>query len=342
MSNIFNNCKTLGDLYEVFAYNPDLTFEITTDAELNRLADVFEANVAPADMVDTPLGETEFNHIRNFVITKVNGVIEDIQEETTNPTETNNKEEKIMGTVKGNVNAAVEEMMNKFAKAKENIKVNAGETKDEYIERVDDSLNVMKSAFGDVLNTLDTVLGYGLLKESVLDMMEASTDGKTSKKDLFKMAKRCRELIEDEIDNLLYWADEESLKKAIQLKALTENERGKSVFESFVVGVIWIAKKVARKLHQWFKVDEEKSIIGSICRSIAGFANVLRAGVRIVWNAAKFAVSFIVSGIVIIADFIVRAVKSVVTRIKEWNNAKDEEAEIEDEEEIIVDEAELV
>ena len=226
------------------------------------------------------------------------------------------KEEKVMRTVKENMNAAVEEMVGKFAEAKENIKVNAGETKEEYFDKVDDSLNVMKGALGNVLDTLDGVLGYTILKNSIIDIMEAGSDGKTSGKSLFKMARRCRELIEEEIENLEFWGDEESLKKATQLKALTEGVRGKSIFEAFVSGCIWIAKKVTRKLRAWFHVDDEKSVMGSICRSIAGFAGILRAGVKLVWNTAKFAVSFVVAGVIKVADFVFRAIRTLVSNIK--------------------------
>lgn len=223
-----------------------------------------------------------------------------------------------MRTVKENMSAAVEEMVGKFAEAKENIKVNAGETKEEYFDKVDDSLNVMKGALGNVLGTLDGVLGYTVLKNSIIDIMEAGSDGKTSGKSLFKMARRCRELIEEEIENLEFWGDEESLKKAVQLKALTEGARGKSIFEAFVSGCIWIAKKVTRKLRAWFHVDDEKSVMGNICRSIAGFAGILRAGIKLVWNTAKFAVSFVVAGVIKVADFIYRAIKTLVVKIKEF------------------------
>lgn len=244
-----------------------------------------------------------------------NVVVEKVTVETNN---TNNKEEKVMGTVKENMVGAVEEMIGKFAEAKENIKVNAGETKEEYFDKVDDSLNVMKGALGNVLGTLDGVLGYTVLKNSIIDMMEAGSDGKTSGKSLFKMARRCRELIEEEIENLEFWGDEESLKKAVQLKALTEGARGKSIFEAFVSGCIWIAKKVTRKLRAWFHVDDEKSVMGNICRSIAGFAGILRAGIKLVWNTAKFAVSFVVAGVIKVADFIYRAIKTLVVKIKEF------------------------
>ena len=221
-----------------------------------------------------------------------------------------------MGTVKENMVGAVEEMMGKFAEAKENIKVNAGETKEEYFDKVDDSLNVMKGALGNVLGTLDGVLGYTVLKNSIIDIMEAGSDGKTSGKSLFKMARRCRELIEEEIENLEFWGDEESLKKAVQLKALTEGVRGKSIFEAFVSGCIWIAKKVTRKLRAWFHVDDEKSVMGGICRSIAGFAGILRAGIKLVWNTTKFAVSFVVAGVIKVADFVFRTISTLVSNIK--------------------------
>lgn len=268
-----------------------------------------------------------------------NVVVEKVTVETNN---TNNKEEKVMGTVKENMVGAVEEMMGKFAEAKENIKVNAGETKEEYFDKVDDSLNVMKGALGNVLGTLDGVLGYTVLKNSIIDMMEAGSDGKTSGKSLFKMARRCRELIEEEIENLEFWGDEESLKKAVQLKALTEGARGKSIFEAFVSGCIWIAKKVTRKLRAWFHVDDEKSVMGNICRSIAGFAGILRAGIKLVWNTTKFAVSFVVAGVIKVADFIYRAIKTLVVKIKEFAVEKYEQLTNKDFEDDYFDDEELM
>lgn len=260
-----------------------------------------------------------------LALSEIETIMEDDDEEdfTTVNNNSNNKEEKVMmGTVRGNMDAAVEEMKERFAEAKENIKVNAGETKEEYFERVDDSLNVMKGALGNVLNVLDETLGYTVLKHSIIDIMETGSDGKTSAKSLFKMAKRCRELIEEEIENLEFWGDEESLKKATQLKALTEGVRGKSIFEAFASGCIWIAKKVTRKLRVWFHVDDEKSVIGNICRSISGFASILRAGVELVWSTTKFAVSFVIAGAIKIASFVFNAIKSLVVTIKNYASEK--------------------
>lgn len=279
--------------------------------------------------------ETIIKEESDMVENNVNNVV---VEEAVNTTNNTNKEEMFnMMNVKGNMEAAVADMMDKFAQAKENIKVGAGMTKDEYFDRVDDSLNVMKGALGDVLNTLDEVLGFTVLKHSILDIIEAGTQGKSSKKDLFKMARKCRELIENEIENLELWGSEESLKGAIQLKALTEDARGKSIFESFASGCIWIANKVTHKLRAWFNVDDEKAVIGSICRSISGFTNVLRAGVKLVWSTTKFVVSFLVAGAIKIADFVFKAITALVSKIKAFAMEKYEKLTDKDVEEDLED-----
>ena len=238
-------------------------------------------------------------------------VVEEVTVETTNT----NKEEKIMRTVKENMGAAVEEMVGKFAEAKENIKVNAGETKDEYFDRVDDSLNVVKGAFGDVLGKVDSLLGFTVLKDKVLAVIEAGCNENTSKKDLFKMARKCREIIEEDIEEIELIGNPDD---AETLKELLGSVKGESIFKMFFSTMVWISKKVARKLRAWFHVDDEKSVIGSICRSISGFVGILRAGAKIVWNTTKFAVSFLVAGVIKVADFIYRTIKTLVVKIKEF------------------------
>ena len=238
-------------------------------------------------------------------------VVEEVTVETTNT----NKEEKVMRTVKENMGAAVEEMVGKFTEAKENIKVNAGETKDEYFDRVDDSLNVVKGAFGDVLGKVDSLLGFTVLKDKVLAVIEAGCNENTSKKDLFKMARKCREIIEEDIEEIELIGNPDD---AETLKELLGSVKGESIFKMFFSTMVWISKKVARKLRAWFHVDDEKSVIGSICRSISGFVGILRAGAKIVWNTTKFAVSFLVAGVIKVADFIYRTIKTLVVKIKEF------------------------
>lgn len=263
-----------------------------------------------------------------------------VVEETVNTTNnTNNKEEKVMRTVKENMSAAVEEMMGKCKEAKDNIKVNAGETKEEYFDKVDDSLNVVKGAFGDVLGKIDSLLGFTELKDDILEIIESGCNENTSKKDLFKMARKCREIIEDTIEDIEMFGDPD---KAATLKELLGSVKGESIFTMFFSTMVWIGKKVARKLRAWFHVDNEKSVIGSICRSISGFVGILRAGAKIVWNTAKFAVSFLVAGVIKVADFIYRAIKTLVVKIKEFAVEKYEQLTNKDIEDDYFDDEELM
>ena len=247
--------------------------------------------------------------------------------ETVAVEENNKKEEIIMANVNENLVGAVGEMLSKFEEAKETVKVNAGETAEEYIERVDDSLNVVKGAFGSVLDIIDAGLGFSALKASILEVIEAGKSG-TSKHDLFRMSKKCRELTDKYIQKVTLLGNPDKAKK---LKDLLTGLKGESIFTKLFSTLYWIAKKVTRKLRQWFQVDEEKSVIGAICRSLSGFAGVLRAGVVLVWNTAKFAVSFLIAGVVAIADFIISAIKGLVEKLKGWITKKSEPLDEDDE-----------
>ena len=222
-----------------------------------------------------------------------------------------------------NTNAAVEDLMNKFKEATENASVKVGQTYEEFVNDADESINTMKEALGNTVGLLDRIFGCSTIKNSILDMIDASMSGADSQKDIFKMAKRCRELIDVEIRDLEFWGDQESLKKAAQLKPLTEGARGKSIFEAFAASIVWVVKKVTRKL-SINNDSEKKSLFASVCNGIGAFAKVLRAGVKIAWNVVKYAASFVVSGVVIVGSWIYQAIKTAISKIKGWTTKKDE------------------
>ena len=347
MSNMFADCKTLGNLYKVFMYNADVTFEMLTDAELERLADVFEANVQPVDMVDTPLTEVEFNHIKTFVKDKVESSLEESKKE-------NVEEEKMITVTTEEMRRMMEEAAEQFDNttedAEDSVKVKVGETANEFFERTNEAVNVVNGALGTFLNTLDKFVGFSSLKATIVDIYQ-SADTATGKKSLFKMAQRCREVVDMEIESINGLAEMGLADgKLVEVLKLIKEA---SIFEKFAISLMYIAKKVTRKLRKWFQVDNEKSVLGSIYRSVAGIASVIGAGCKIVWNAAKFAVSFVVAGVLLIAAPIVRAIMGVVEKIKDWVKNKFnkltagifeeeiEDEEIEDELEELLDEEEV-
>ena len=327
LRNRFENCKTLKDLYNVFCNEEDVEdFNKLSEAELERVAIVFEANLPRAAVLPVvPLNEKGYTYIWNVTVEEVEtepiteeNMEEETMENNTNATPNANiiKEDEGMTNFK----QALENAAKQAADAKSNIKVKAGQTVEEYFDTVDDSVNVVKGAFGSVIKVLDDFTGFSSLKADILDIYHAG-ERANGKKDLFKMAEKCRVRIDAEIKSIDELSDIGLMddKEARKLKDVLTDLKGSDIFHKFAVSLVFIAKKVIRKLSEWFNVQGQKqNVFGSICRSIAGFIEVLKAGLKIVWDTTKFAVSFLISGVMIIAAPIIKAIKSLVEKVKGW------------------------
>lgn len=240
--------------------------------------------------------------------------------------------------IRNNTNAAINELLGKFEAAKQNARVFAGDTKDDFVNRCDESINVMHGAFGSFLNILDAVTGYQGLKDAISYIVE--NEAGTSKKSLKRMQQRTLQVIDAKIKFWSLRSDSPEFKKAVQLKEIMEieNDKGQCVISAFISGLLWIAKKVARKLRGWLKIDDEKSIIGAVCRSLSGFAHVLQAGLDIVWNISKIAVSFVVAGVAWVVDAVCKAISGAVAKAKGFAATAKDKFTRNDEEEDLVDE----
>ena len=260
----------------------------------------------------------------------------------------NDKEDGVMGTSNTKLNEAVNEKemismientakeMNGeekgFSKVKEafnnfkntskdsmrNIMNDANRTKERYIDETDEDFNNIKDSFIGVLNSIGEITGLSTFVDTINAIIEAGTDGKTSKKDLFKMAEKCSECIEEEIEFIKDCGDEEDLKRVLTLKSSIENGRGKNIFEMFAAVCVWIANKITAKFASWGAKGQEKNVFGTICRSIAKVASLLRSGVSIIFKTGKFIASFVVAGIIKIGDIVFRAIRSLYNSIKKF------------------------
>lgn len=236
-------------------------------------------------------------------------------------------EQKSMNQIKtkGNMEAAVKEMMGKFTdtctSVKETVKVRGGETKEDYLNRMEDSVGVMHGALSSVLDTVAELTGFYGLQQSIYDIIDAGCDGKTSKKDLFKMAQKCRERIDEEIEFLMELGEEEDFRKAIALKAINGEgkEFTKSIFESFVGGCVWIGLTVSSKLRKWCKNDNESLIFGAICKKLADFTRLLKSGVKIVLNPVELAFSFVIAGVIKAVEMVhPKTILNIFARQNNW------------------------
>ena len=228
---------------------------------------------------------------------------------------------------------AVEKVMASFEEAKGDIKITNGETVEESIDKTDDALNKLKGGLSEIINGIDQALGLSLLKNSLLAILEASNEA-TSASSFNEMARKCHELIDEEIENLEFWGDSESLKKAAQLKELTVGERGKCIFESFAASCIYIGKKLVKRFRKWFNNTDEKSVWRTIGRGIGVIVPMLKKGIKFVWNATEFAISYAVAGVLKATEYLFNAVKFLASKAKNWVAVKGEKlkADAEDKE----------
>ena len=231
------------------------------------------------------------------------------------------------------MNEAVKKIMTSFEDAKDDIRINDGETVEENINKADEALNKLKGGLSEIINGIDQALGLSLLKNSLLTILEASNEA-TSASSLNKMADKCRELINEEIENLEFWGNSDSIKKAAQLRALTEDDRGKCIFEAFASACIYIGTKLVKRFRKWFNNTDEKSIWRTIGKGIGAIVPILKKGIKFVWNATEFVISYTVAGVLKATEYLFNAIKSLASKAKNWAAVKGEKlkADAEDKE----------
>ena len=250
--------------------------------------------------------------------TKLNEAVNENEKEMIIMIENTAKE--MNGEVKGfgKVKEAFNNFKNTSKDSMRNIMNDANRTKERYIDETDEDFNNIKDSFISVLNSIGEITGLSTFVDAINAIIEAGTDGKTSKKDLFKMAEKCSECIEEEIEFIKDCGDEEDLKRVLTLKSSIENRRGKNIFEMFAAVCVWIANKITAKFASWGAKGQEKNVFGTICRSIAKVASLLRSGVLIIFKTGKFIASFVVAGIIKIGDIVFRAIRSLYNSIKKF------------------------
>lgn len=299
----------------------DITTDIKDEASyLVALAEL-ESIIKEDEVMDA--SNTKLNKIENkkeeVIMNGSNITIETINEkEMVSMMENVAKE--MNGEVKGfgKVKEAFNNFKNTSKDSMRNIMNDANRTKERYIDETDEDFNNIKDSFVGVLNSIGEITGLSTFVDAINAIIEAGTDGKTSKKDLFKMAEKCSECIEEEIEFIKDCGDEEDLKRVLTLKSSIENGRGKNIFEMFAAVCVWIANKITAKFASWGAKGQEKNVFGTICRSIAKVASLLRSGVTIIFKTGKFIASFVVAGIIKIGDIIFRAIRSLYNNIKEF------------------------
>ena len=228
--NRFTGIKTLGELYNVFTNEEVLDYKNLTVEELERVADVFEANIPDKiSMPDRPLTEAGYELIWNVTIDTVEAFIDKATDSINN----SNKEEITMNN-NNNVNnevAATEEEITMGEKAKMFAESSKDKLKEgfefvvEHVDEVKEEVVKMANMPSDKLEEYLLDSGKDVLNNIINAVKRYSKDMKDNSdlfpsfKDKALKADNIIELIKDVLDEeeLNGWGKFKAIVKAIAL-----------------------------------------------------------------------------------------------------------------------------
>jgi hypothetical protein len=319
----------------------DIPFTDLSLEETERLASVFNANAEKE--VALPLSKEAYAHICNetqkhAIHVAVNVLQNNFEEDSTMNNTT------IFTNTDAAVKAAVNSATDAIAQATKNVRVRAGMDVESFKDKADESITTIKDATFSVLGVLDHLTGATTLKNSILHVLYKNTADRSSKRGFFDAADECRRIIYNYIDGIMEFdPDEEELRVVAALRYVVgEDENGKpimghrSIFSAFANGIVWIAKKVARKFRAWFGVDAETNIFGSIGASLASIfgmvAGVIGSVLKVALHTVIFVGSYVVSAVIKAVSFVWDKLKDFGTFMKTKFGKDDAQADAEDDE----------
>lgn len=329
MKNNRLNCKSLTELHLAIS-KKNIKFPSLTIAEVNTLTSVFGMNAVTED---------EFTRICEAAQkAAMESAVNEIKIKGGNTMNIINNaasDEAIANAI----NAAI----SSISKAKDSVKVNAGMDAEEFKTQADESINVIKDATCSVLEKLDHLVGATTLKKTLYSILYRNLNDRSSKRGFFDAARECRAVIANHINVIMAFdPSEDEFKTVVALRYMIgENENGepivghRSIFTAFAQGIVWVCKKVSRKLRSWFGVDAESNIFGSVGASIASIlgiaTGIITNVIKVVASAIIFVGSYAVSAILNAVSFVWDNLKKAGSFVKGKLTKKDEEEDATDE-----------
>lgn len=280
------------------------------------------------------------------------GVLKDVAEDIKNK----EKGEKEMNKEQNVVKTAKERM----AKAAKSAKTKMGEDRQAFVDSCDKALDEIKNSLTPVLQVIDDATGATVLKEEICKIIYKTVNGAESKRDFFDMAKKIREKVDSGIEKLSKLDPEDKLGNIAKLREVNKVqtcffEDGSSIEEeevytqtiwmAFAKSIVWVCKKVIRKLRRWFGTNAETNVFGAVGAGIADafskLGKVFKGVAKMAGTVTMYVASYVVAGVFTLAAVIIEAIKSVVSKIKGWIETRKNKVKTTDVAEDIAEEEEF-
>lgn len=229
-----------------------------------------------------------------------------------------------------NLNTATEALMEKrFGKEAE---VKENETREEYANRMEDMAHTVFTTFNTALVRIKEISGMEDVVNAAYCMMAEWEYKKfyteDPESDMVIMANAFNNMIQEEIDFLNELGSEKALKKAIALRAYTEDAKGVNIFESFIGGLIWISRKISAKMQEWYGRKEHGIVVSGIIAMMKKLGSLLKQGAKFVLNKAGMVTGYIVGGAIMAASAIKGFITKAFNKIKEWKETCKQKAAV--------------
>lgn len=246
----------------------------------------------------------------------------------------NTEEESTMTANNNNTKNIKEVIGMKIEEAKKNVKVFGEEATQDYVDRADTSVNELKDMLIGTVKYIGDVLGLTGVYNELVNIY-------TENRSLIKTAKTVDKAVKRSIAIMQSIDPDDKLGKVAALKQVVYGEDGsetevrQSIFMSAAKAIVWICKKVARKLRKWFGVEAEQNILGEVGVKITScFKSVSNVVINIgkaTGSLLLYVGSFIVAAGVKAACFVISAIKGALTKLKEWGTIALQKIKHEDE-----------
>lgn len=332
MMNRFEKCNSLMELFQVIFGEEMVDFSSLTNEEKKTLLEVYKDCNGPNAHMMAELTISNYNAIiKNAyeIANNLKKVADDMnmkkkmEEEEMMTGTVANENSKTTGGKLENFKRAVDDSCNKINTAAKGVIVRVGEDANDFKTSSDNAITGMKDSLATVLEKLDMLTGFTSLKNTLMAIIYKDVNGAKSRTGFFDCAEELRKTVQSYINDLLDMnPDADDLKTVIALRyMLAEDENGnkiegkRSIFKAFANGVVWVCKKVARKLKSWFSTDATKNIFGSVG---AGIASVFGVACGIIKGVVQLAITFVTFVGSYILSAIITAIAFVTEKISNW------------------------